>query len=337
MAAMSLGSAAKPAVYEACRFLGINSFAHKKHRRQVLVLCYHGVVSQAQRDRFRYANTVSVDEFDAHMATLSRDFSPISGDELIAWYHGGALPDYPVLVTFDDGYRNNLTHAAGVLRKHRVPCVFHVTTSYIGTERTLWTDEMVSRILEWPEGSLPLPQGGVAALPAGAARRALAAECRETCKRIPWEEARRYHEQLWGGAAPLNDDAELYRFLNWDEVRQLREQGFEIGSHTVDHPILSQLSPEELRRQLTESKSQIERETGAPCRFLAYPNGSTRDFSPAVEQAAREAGYQIALTIVEDFNAAPEDAMAVKRLCIMGHLPVSSFLYRVNGTQRVAR
>ncbi len=337
MAAMSLGSAAKSAALEACRVLGVNSFAHRKNRNRLLALCYHGVVAQPQTDRFRYSNTVSAGEFDTHMATLARDFSPVSTAQVIAWYNGASLPEHPVLVTFDDGYRNNLTAAAPVLRKHRIPCVFHVSTAYVGSGRTLWTDEMVSRIMDWPAAALPLPEGGEAPLPAGHTRRALATQCKEKCKRLPWDSTLRYLDQLRAASREPAANDELYGFLSWDEVRELHAQGFEIGSHTVDHPILTQLPPAELARQLASSKETIERETGAPCRVIAYPNGGARDFSPAVEQAARDAGYDLALTIIEDFNDAPADAMAVKRLCIMGHLPVSSFLYRVNGSYRLRR
>jgi peptidoglycan/xylan/chitin deacetylase (PgdA/CDA1 family) len=336
MAAMSLGSAAKTAALEAYGILGVNSLIHRKHRKHLLVLCYHGVVAQPQRDRFRYANTASVDEFDTHIAALARGFSPVSAADVIAWYGGASLPDHPVLVTFDDGYRNNLAYAAPILRKHRVPCVFHMTTSYIGSGRTLWVDELVSRIMEWPSAALPLPEGGETRLPAGLARRALAMQCKQKCKQLPWDVTQRYLEQLRATSPEPAANAELYGFLSWDEVRELHAQGFEIGSHTVDHPILTQLTPAEVTRQLGESKATIERELGASCRVIAYPNGGSRDFSPAVEEAARKAGYDLGLTIVEDFNDAPADAMAVKRLCIMGHLPVSWFTSRVYGSYRPA-
>ena len=133
----------------------------------------------------------------------------------------------------------------------------------------------------------------------------------------------------------LLSNGEVFGFLNWDEVRELRRLGFEIGSHTVEHPILTQLPPEELQTELIESKRRIERETGAPCVSIAYPNGGGNDFSASVMEGAREAGYRLAFTIVEEFNRGPEQPMAVNRLCIMGHLPVSFFHFRVNGAARL--
>src|SRR4051794_677511 len=157
---MSLRRLAKTAIFDACRCLGVNAISRTLLRRKLLTLCYHGVVREHQEDAFEYGNTVSVHEFERQLDFLARNFHPLPAAEAIEW-HKGALTTRgtPVLITFDDGYRNNLTLAADVLRAKGVPAIFHVSTSYIGTDRILWTDEMIHRILNWPFTSLPLPDG----------------------------------------------------------------------------------------------------------------------------------------------------------------------------------
>ena len=98
--------------------------------------------------------------------------------------------------------------------------------------------------------------------------------------------------------------------MTWDEVRQLHRQGFEIGSHTVDHPILSQVSSDQLHFELRESKRRIELETGAPCTAIAYPNGRPESVSQAVVNAAREEDYRLGFTVIEQFTARPLNALA---------------------------
>jgi len=78
------------------------------------------------------------------------------------------------------------------------------------------------------------------------------------------------------------------RTLTWDELRALRERDIEIGSHTMTHPHLTQLSDAELERELIEARSRIEDEVGVRCRFLAYPYG---DVDERVRAVARRAGY----------------------------------------------
>ena len=325
----------KATVFNACRYFGVNRAARNRMRRQLLVLTYHGVVEKHHTDRLRYATTVSVAEFDQHLSALRRDFHPVSAADVTAWYRGEQdLPNNPVLVTFDDGYRNNLTLAAPVLRAHDIPCVFHVSTGYIGTPRILWTTEMICTVLRWPYTFIPTPDGAKTPTPThDSERRATALRIKEDCKRISWDALQKYLEQIRNVGIELDESEELCRFMTWDEVRELRRQGFEIGSHTVEHPILSQVTPERLRFELRESKRRVEQETGAACTAIAYPNGDRKSVSEGVVHAAQYEGYRLGFTVIEQFTARPVNALAVNRLCIMGHLPVSSFHFRVSGVR----
>jgi peptidoglycan/xylan/chitin deacetylase (PgdA/CDA1 family) len=82
--------------------------------------------------------------------------------------------------------------------------------------------------------------------------------------------------------------------MAWDALRELAARGVEIGSHTVSHAHLPQLSDEELARELAESRQHIEAELGRPCRFLSYPYGED---DARVHAAARAAGYTGAYTL----------------------------------------
>lgn len=76
--------------------------------------------------------------------------------------------------------------------------------------------------------------------------------------------------------------------LGWDDVRRLRDSGWEIGSHTCSHPRLTEIGDEELARELVTSREICERELGA-CESIAYPYG---DVDQRVVAAAAVAGYR---------------------------------------------
>jgi peptidoglycan/xylan/chitin deacetylase (PgdA/CDA1 family) len=82
--------------------------------------------------------------------------------------------------------------------------------------------------------------------------------------------------------------------MGWDELAALADAGWEIGSHTVSHPHLTQLDDERLAHELTASKDECERALGRPCPTLAYPYGDVDD---RVAAAAARAGYQHAVTL----------------------------------------
>jgi peptidoglycan/xylan/chitin deacetylase (PgdA/CDA1 family) len=81
------------------------------------------------------------------------------------------------------------------------------------------------------------------------------------------------------------------RGLGWKELEQLADSGWEVGSHTRTHPRLTQLSDQELARELEESRAACEQALGRPCRSVAYPYG---DFDGRVTRAAEKAGYTAA-------------------------------------------
>jgi peptidoglycan/xylan/chitin deacetylase (PgdA/CDA1 family) len=97
--------------------------------------------------------------------------------------------------------------------------------------------------------------------------------------------------------------------MSWDELRALRERGVEIGSHTVSHPHLPQLSEAEIQSELTDSRARLEDELGEPCRFLAYPYG---EHDARVRAAARRAGYAAAFALAS--TAEPRDEFALSRV-----------------------
>lgn len=100
-----------------------------------------------------------------------------------------------------------------------------------------------------------------------------------------------HRQAAWEDMAPWlgpegQPEAEI---MDWDELRTLRDAGWEIGSHTVTHPRLTRTTDAELERELTESRAVVERETGAPCVSIAYPFG---DLDDRVIAATRAAGYR---------------------------------------------
>jgi peptidoglycan/xylan/chitin deacetylase (PgdA/CDA1 family) len=100
-------------------------------------------------------------------------------------------------------------------------------------------------------------------------------------------------------------------FLDRKEVVQLDREGFNIGSHGLDHVPFSQLTPEELSRQLAGSRQQLQLLLGKPITDLALPFGS---YSGAVLTAAMEAGYRRIMT--SDFALAIAGRHVLARLAV---------------------
>jgi len=237
----------------------------------------------------------------------------------VACFEKKALPDYSVLVTFDDGFRNNYTLAAPILKKYGVPAIVFLTTGLIGNNELLWPQEVRERIID---GTTNKSRNGTQC------NDDLAEKAVAKCKKMSHEERMIYLVEL-RKSTTLNLEEpwkkELYEFMSWDEVRQIREFSVELGGHAVSHPILSSLAPEKLRDELRFCKEKIESETGEECYSFAYPNGEETDFNETVIEEAKQAGFRIAFNLYERRNPVVLNPMSIDRLCVTRDLSLLEF------------
>ena len=333
----------KQAALRGTRLCGVNALCRCLARRRLTVLCYHSVVSDDvpyHPTRTRVAVTAT--QFREQLQIARRCFQPVSAEQVLRCLDGqDSLPPRPLLVTFDDGFRNNLTYAALELERQGMPALFHVTTGYIGTSRLLWPYEVEERILQWTQPRLPMPgDRSSIALPTEPGSRAAAAErVQQLCKTLQDDARQAYLDVLRaGGEYRVNGNLrELHEFLTWDEVRELDRRGFAIGSHTVEHPILTRLPRERLQQELRDSKATIERQLGRACHSIAYPNGGPDDVSAEVFDAAAEAGFRFGFTVTGGRNPALMQPLAIDRICIVREMTIDAFHARLSGTAALYR
>ena len=281
-------------------------------RKRLLVLCYHSVISDDSPQDPRTNIAVTMRQLESQLQILRESWKPVSLAELDAALQGaGNLPDYPVFVTFDDGFRNNITHAAPLLGKYDIPAIVFLTTGLIGTTDMLWTQEVTERQRQLRSDDVSL-------------------QPTSELKRLPDAERLKYINDLRADSELVTDSGwqrELYSFMDWDEVRQLRSFGVDVGAHTVSHPILSSLAPDEMRRELSACKAKIEQETGKPCRTIAYPNGGEADFTAAVMEECRKLGFCIGFNLFGRRNPPLRemDPLSVNRVCVTRDVSLLEF------------
>jgi peptidoglycan/xylan/chitin deacetylase (PgdA/CDA1 family) len=108
------------------------------------------------------------------------------------------------------------------------------------------------------------------------------------------------------------------KFLSWDQIREIHHSNIEIGSHTVNHVSLSNLSLAEVRYELKESKRRLEEELEEPIKGFAYPYGTFRDISPEAEKVITDSGYSWAVTSISGVNNRETDPFGLKRIMVDG-------------------
>jgi peptidoglycan/xylan/chitin deacetylase (PgdA/CDA1 family) len=260
-------------------------------RARLAVFTYHQVLRQ--RDALR-PDEPDVREFTADIDLIARVFTVLPLREAVQRLKSGTLPARAACITFDDGYENNHSVAAPVLTAAGVPASFFIACGAID-DGVMWNDlliEAVARCRATPrfDGLTDIDTAPLVRLSGAALVRALLG----AMKYQPLEQrlvgARRFFEINAGAAAPR-------LMMSRGQVADLARHGFDIGGHTVHHPILKTLPDADARREIEDCSRWIEAVTGRKPTTFAYPNGRPgRDFAPAHAAMVAAAGYETAVS-----------------------------------------
>jgi peptidoglycan/xylan/chitin deacetylase (PgdA/CDA1 family) len=292
---------------------GLRAAAHilspADKRASLLVLMYHRVLPG--RDPL-LPNEPDAELFAAHMDTLASLFDVMPLPTAVERLKGGSLPARAACITFDDGYANTLEVAAPILTSRRLTATVFVSTGFVGHGR-MWNDTLIE-VVRAADSELDLSRFGLG--------RYVLDSVPSRCAAI--EKIIGQLKYLEPGARTARVDAiaaqlgrELPDNLMMDEaaLRSLCHHGFEIGAHTINHPILTRLGDEEARREIEGSKHRLEEIVGRPVRSFAYPNGRPRrDYDARDVQIVRQCGFDVAVTTAWGAARSNSDVLQIPRL-----------------------
>jgi peptidoglycan/xylan/chitin deacetylase (PgdA/CDA1 family) len=292
--------------------------------RGAIILLYHRV-SQLPTDPQLLC--VTPGHFAEHLEILRKEYVPIGLQELSQVYQEGKFSRRAVVVTFDDGYYDNLANAKPLLETHDIPATVFVTTGYVGSRRECWWDEL-ERLLLQP-GILPYELsltidgkrhhwnlGNAASYTEEAYERYRTWNVRKKIlsgrqdlynalhpliRPLADESQREVMDVLfaWAGIKPTLRST--HRTLSTDELPYLATgELIDIGAHTITHPALSLLSPVKQQAEIQGSKTWLEEILGRPVSSFAYPYGLPSDYSAETIAAVKQSGFGCASSSYED-------------------------------------
>jgi peptidoglycan/xylan/chitin deacetylase (PgdA/CDA1 family) len=263
------------------------------------VLCYHRTAEPIVAGELDDAVVDATPaQFDAQLRRLGQHFRFVSLDEVVDATRGGPLPPNPLLLSFDDGYRNCLETSLPILERHGVPAAFFIPTMHVGERRMFWWDHIAwvlrRTTRELLELDHPRPLRLVLSGGTDEAHRTLTTLVKRT-KGLDIERFLDGLETAAGVALGRDEERRVADrdLLDWDGVRALERAGMGIGSHTHSHRVLQTLHEPELELELAGSRRELERQLGRPVRSIAYPVGYPIARDERIRRAVRDAGYDV--------------------------------------------
>ena len=225
----------------------------------------------------------------------------------------------PLVLTFDDGYHDNYTHAFALAKELQVPITIFLIPGYLQSgERFWWLEgKHLSRQAKVDEATL---DGRTYCLSQPGERDALAQAIDARLRYAPSVQEREAFlaaiRQELGSAGEATAEEAGERPMTWAEVKKMQESGWvSFGAHTMHHPILAYLSdPHEVRREVSDCRTLLEEQLGQPVRTFAYPVGKPEHIGEQGLLAVKAAGYSWAVTTIEEVNTPQCDRYLLRRL-----------------------
>jgi len=208
------------------------------------------------------------------------------------------------VITFDDGWEDNYKYAYPILKRYGVKATIFLTTSYINSRSWPWTDKLcfyihnasfdkMSEIFRLIENEGYDFNGGFYSLID--TDRFIAAECLIS-------ELKKYSNRnlltIMSKIDNLMEDQYrilegLPSWLDWDQIKEMRQNGIRFGAHTHKHFLLTKLSIEEAHNEIIQSKKLLQDMIGAPVNTFSYPNGYYND---EIISIVKQSGFTHAVT-----------------------------------------
>ena len=305
------------------------------------VVNYHGVLRSgySSGDIPLDGSLVQPEAFRHQLQFLKAHYHVIHPEEFRASIEQGKpLPPRSVLVTCDDGLVNAFTEMLPVMQSENVPCLFFVTAASCGDQPgMLWFQElyhlMQSNPLMGLDPRLPSEER--------------AANRQNDLHSLWWNTVRRasrwdstiradWMDRVRGScdSTLLAASDRQWRMLGNTELKQLVEAGMSIGSHSLSHAVLSLCSDEEARREIQDSKIEIEQALGRPVWAFAYPFGDPFTVGERELRLARESGYSCAFVNVEHWDTECGNSFALERIHVTSDMTMPELAAHLSGIHK---
>ena len=243
--------------------------------------------------------------FEKHIQFYKSNFDIISIEELKSLSKSSAnFNNKFSIISFDDGYIDNYEVAYPILKSYQTPAIFFIATDFIDKDILPWWDEIAFLVKKSEQKTIQL-SGWNKALTITSLN-----ECdviKNVLQTIKIDAATTMHEKIVLLKIALGIDKDFITphenlFVNWDMLREMKNNGMSIGSQSCSHHIMSHLSKSEQRTEAYNSKQRIYHEIKEDISCFAYPVGGKDAFTLETEKVLSDTGYEFGFSFIPGIN-----------------------------------
>jgi peptidoglycan/xylan/chitin deacetylase (PgdA/CDA1 family) len=235
-------------------------------------------------------------QFEDQMRLVASRYHPITAVDLVEAAHGGnPLPKDAVLVTVDDGYRDFQEVIVPICSRYGIRPLLFVPTAFVGTG-TFWWDKVYQIIFLSGLLAIETPVGQFSISTADEKLKAYTLLV-HSLKFLPDQQLSNWVETTHAECVELSEEQQQ-NTLSWSELADVARAGVSVACHTHTHPIMSQISTDEARRQVRVARELLQQNLGHSLPIFAFPDGKRLAFNAALFDMLHSEGFEILLTLV---------------------------------------
>jgi len=260
-----------------------------------MILLYHSIIpNDSPADRLCVGQALTQSAFENHIRWLANHFRIVSLAEYLENFQHAKLNKHRLIaLTFDDGFRVSFECVYSFLVDHSIPATIFVSTAHLEHGELLWFSYLKALCFEKQYPAITI-NGSTFHLNTMEQRIRVWNEIRGLAK-ASGDPAR--FSKMLARAYPLSPEvAAFYGGMTHDQLKTAGNCSlFEIGSHTVNHTLLSLLPREMQEKEIVDSKRFLSAATGKPVRYFAYPGG---DYGWDTVELVKTAGFEAAFAVI---------------------------------------
>ena len=262
-----------------------------------VILIYHRVTDL----EFDYNQlAVSPENFNDQISYLTKNYNVVTAEEFYALITSRKkFPKHTALLTFDDGYADNLLEALPILEAYNAQAIFYITTSHLNTDKELWWDELERIFLtdfHLPESIIISDGGNDYTLKTSTVPQRIKIHNRwHKLFKSNLPDRREYFIENLKAWAELKDSGRsLYRMLTFEELKKLHvSKSAVIGAHTHTHTVMSLLTKEQQLSEMQQSKDILEKLLNTKIEHASYPFGTKKDFNEDSIEVSKQLNFKM--------------------------------------------
>lgn len=321
-------------IFQAARWSGLTPTLRRIFAGRAAILMFHEV----QRDcRSQLMTGTSVALFEYSLKWLRRKgWEIVSLDACLERLAADPRSGRYAVITFDDGYRDNVSTALPILERNNAPFTVYVPTG--APTRTLQAWWLGLREMFRLRDTVAIDAMGIRFRCPDVREKTLALHQASEWVHEDYHRIAMLDPTFRGAGLSLSALNETY-FLNERELRVLAQHPLaSIGGHTASHPALASLDPLSARAEMEDNRNYLEKLIQRPVRHIAYPYGNSRACGPREEHLAQEVGFSTAVTTRQGHvSDCKQSYFALPRIPVGGPFETTvSFEARVSGLQTAA-